>query len=203
MEKQSSKCQFCGSKTYGPSCPFSPYPKRLHAHVDDVTRCTWCGSKTLYGPGCTFSPTKHHMTGMNMFNLMVKESFIMGYVMKKIIQPITESAAFRMGLIDARGNIIKKTETIQERMAFGPIDKYVLKLKRLLGNKTDLLNTEIYLESAVKNAETSIELYEKELKLKHDIENIMKHFNQTINEASESGVSVPTIEKIILDSIKQ
>lgn len=202
MEKQ-SKCQFCGGKSYGPACPYSPYPKRIHAHVDDITRCTWCGSKTLYGPGCPYSPTKMHMTGMNVFNMMAKESFIIGYIMKKIMQPINESAAFKMGVIDANGNMIKKPETIEERMSFTPVDKYILKLKHLLGNKADLLNTQVVLESAIKASQVPIELYEKEVQFKDKLEIILNSFNELLNEAANNGLPIPTVEKTILDLFKK
>jgi len=203
MSVKESHCVFCGSLSYGRNCPWSSFPTKLHLHTDDHTKCSFCGSKVRIGPGCPFSPTGKHMAGANFFNGMAKESFIMAYVMKTLATPIHETPAFKLGLIDAYGSIVKRPETLEEQMAYTPLDSYIFKLKSLLGNKNDLLNSEVYLEAVVKNAEIPIELYEKEVKLRNLMKVIVKHFDEILNEASDSGLPIMLVQKIILESFME
>lgn len=203
MDKKKSTCVFCGSVSYGKNCPWSHFAAKLHLHTDDSTKCSWCGSSNRIGPGCAFSPTGKHMAGANLFNGIASESFIQGYIMQKLAEPISTSQAFKLGLIDAKGNILHKPTTIEEQMAFTAIDSYLIKLKNLLGNRVDLLNTEIYLEAAVKTANIPIELYETEVSLKNAMKVIVKHFNELVNEATNRNLPLPAIEKIILESFNE
>lgn len=202
MSNKTSKCVFCGQTTYGKSCPWSHFKNKLHLHTDDSSKCSFCGSSVKIGPGCAHSPTGKHMVGANFFNSMVAESFIMGYVMSKLSEKIFESPAFKMGLIDESGNMIKKAETLEEQLAFSSVDAYVLKLKKLLGNKIELLNTSIYLEKAVETSVVPIELYEKEVQFKSEMNNWVKHFFVMAEKAYENNLPTPVIEKIILEAFQ-
>lgn len=203
MSTKPSKCVFCGSASYGKNCPWSHFVTKIHLHTDDSTKCSFCGSSTKIGPGCPFSPTGKHMVGANFFTGLAAESFIQAYMMNKLSEPISVSRAFKLGLIDARGNVVKKPDTLEEHMAFTAIDSYLIKLKTLLGNRVDLLNNEVYLEACAKNAQVPIELYEKEVRLKNMMKVIVKHFNEVINEAAEHSLPLPLIEKIILEAFKE
>ena len=202
MPNIETKCVFCGSRSRGKNCPYSAFNNHVHVHTGDPTRCSFCGSKTIIGPNCPYSPTGKHMAGANFFNSMATESFIQGYVMKKLVEPITNSPAFQMGIIDIEGNMLRKPETLDEQMAFTAIDSYLLKLKKLLGNKVDLLNNDIYLEAAIKTANLPIELYDKEVKAKTMMKIIVKHFNEVVNE-SLKDLPITTVEKIILESFEE
>lgn len=202
MSNKQSRCVFCGQTTYGKTCPWSPFKDKLHVHIDDPTKCSFCGSSVKIGPGCTHSPTGRHMVGTNFFSGMVAESFILGYVMNKLSEKVYESQAFKLGLIDEKGDKIKKIETIEEQLAFSSIDSYLLKLKKLLGNKIDLLNNEIYLEKAVEASETPIEFYDKEVEFKSEMNNLAKHFFEIVEKAKSNNLPLPAIEKIILDSFR-
>lgn len=55
-----SHCQYCGSTSYGLSCPISP--NKLHVHMDG-TGCPYCGS-TSKGNTCPLSPDPQHRHGL-------------------------------------------------------------------------------------------------------------------------------------------
>jgi hypothetical protein len=68
-----------------------------------------------------------------MANLV--DIYIVYRVLRKLSTPFTEWPAFAAGVIDAEGNILKKSKdrrTVDEIDSFTPLDVMVLKLKRLL-----------------------------------------------------------------------
>jgi hypothetical protein len=203
MTKKESRCVFCGALSYGRNCTYSHFVQKIHLHTDDPTKCSYCGSKTVIGPGCQFSPTGKHMASANFYNGLAAESFIIGYIMKTLATPIHETQAFKLGIVDASGAIIKHPETLEEQMAYTPIDAYIFKLKNLLGNKKDLLNNEIYLEAVSKNAELPISLYDKEVKLKNDMRIVAKRFKEVLDESAEQGLPIMLVQKIILEALRE
>ncbi len=65
-----------------------------------------------------------------MIDLFLVYSFI-----KRLVTPFDQWPAFKLGIIDKDGNILRKKRdlrTIEERNAFGIYDTMVLKLKKLL-----------------------------------------------------------------------
>lgn len=71
------------------------------------------------------------------------------FVMKKLIMPIYKTDAYKLGIIDRMGKMIKNPETKEEKLAYGSFDKLMFKLKRLLGNKIGQLNNFMYVQSTV------------------------------------------------------
>jgi len=201
MADKKSTCVFCGSTSYGKNCVWSSFTPKIHLHTGDPTKCSFCGSSVRFGPGCPFSPTGKHMAGANFFNPMVAEAFVTGLIMHNLSQRIEDTQAFKLGLINEFGNVVKQPSTLEERTAFSSIDKYLLKLKKLLGTNIGLLNNQVYLESAIKTSEIPIELYDKEVKLKADMKMLMNRFYSTLEEARDNNLPLCLIEKIILESL--
>jgi hypothetical protein len=76
---------------------------------------------------------------------MLVDLFMVYNFLKRLATPFNEWEAYKLGIIDERGNILKKKKdfTLQkERSAFGVFDTMILKLKRLIekvpGGKTRL-----------------------------------------------------------------
>lgn len=69
-------------------------------------------------------------------------------VMKRLITPIKRTKAFKLGLVDRSGKVLKKPETKEEKKAFTPLDTLIFKIKRMLGSKLAQLNTFMYLQSS-------------------------------------------------------
>jgi len=70
-------------------------------------------------------------------------------VLKKLITPIQNSKAFKLGLIDKSGKMIKEPETKEERNAVTLFDQIMFKVKALLGSRVAKLNRFIYLQTVL------------------------------------------------------
>src|SRR5210317_661254 len=76
---------------------------------------------------------------------MIVDLFLVYSMVKRLATPFNEWEAYKRGIIDERGNILKSRKdlrTIKERDAFGLYDLMILNLKRLVekipGGKTRL-----------------------------------------------------------------
>jgi hypothetical protein len=139
---------------------------------------------------------------------MVKDSvdncIITGYLLKKLNMPITETAAYKMGIINEKGQKIKAPETNEEKMAYMPLDEYVIAIKNALGSKLDIIDSSIFLQKQNQlQLEDVIKLYETEIALKLQLKDRIKDFYQTIKEAQKQGLPDIVIEKIILECLKE
>jgi hypothetical protein len=68
---------------------------------------------------------------------MIVDLFLVYSFIKRLATPFDEWPAFKLGIIDADGNQLKKKKdlkTVEERAAFGVYDLMILKLKKLLAN---------------------------------------------------------------------
>lgn len=66
---------------------------------------------------------------------MIVDLFLVYSFIKRLATPFNEWPAFKLGIIDADGNLLKKKKdlkTVEERAAFGVYDLMILKLKKLL-----------------------------------------------------------------------
>ena len=73
---------------------------------------------------------------------------IMSFILiKKIVTPITQTKAFKLGLINSAGKVIKEPKTDEENESLTLLDKIVLKIKRLLSNRLLNLNNFLYLST--------------------------------------------------------
>lgn len=68
--------------------------------------------------------------------------FLVYEFIKRLSTPFDKTNAFKLGLIDADGNRLKKAETKEEKAALGYYDRMIFNLKRLLslvpGGKTQI-----------------------------------------------------------------
>lgn len=83
------------------------------------------------------------------------DSIITFLLLKKLITPFTSTIAYKLGLIDSNGKIIKVPETDKEKDALTILDRVIFKLKRLLGSKVLVLNRFMYLKTL------NIDMYNK------------------------------------------
>lgn len=66
---------------------------------------------------------------------MIVDLFLVYSMVKRLATPFNEWEAYKRGIIDERGNILKSRKdlrTIKERDAFGLYDLMILNLKRLV-----------------------------------------------------------------------
>lgn len=198
-----SKCSFCGSTSWGKNCKYSPY-KQTHFHGDAKNKCVWCGSTQMYGKGCKYSPSGYHGASSNAYTQMVGESLPLGRLIKTLSTPFIETNAYKLGLINENGELIKKPITQEEKQAYTLLDRYVFKVKSLLGNKLDLINHSTFLESVLIEEDISdLDKYKSELELKNELEVIAKRLNEAVEKALTSGIALNTIEKTILEKFSK
>jgi hypothetical protein len=73
---------------------------------------------------------------------------IMSFILiKKLVCPITQTKAFKLGLINSAGKVIKEPKNDEENQALTLLDRIVLKIKRLLNTKLLNLNNFLYLST--------------------------------------------------------
>jgi hypothetical protein len=75
------------------------------------------------------------------------DSVLTYILVKKLVTPIAKTKAYKMGLVDAVGKTIKSPETDEEEESLTLFDKFIFKLKRVLGAKISLLNRFLYLQT--------------------------------------------------------
>ena len=195
--KPKSRCTFCGSTDRGKGCRFGPHG--VHFHQDDPTKCSYCGSSD-YGKGCKINPTSDlHMRGA-VFNNMYKESvqsFLDNNVLlKELKKDYKDFQCFKLGIIDENGNKLKNPITEQEQIAYSSFTRTVLRLKKYLGSKIDLMEAHNSLDSTL-NLNENIEHYKKVLVYQDRINDIVNELYKTLDEAQQDGLPLEDIKKLI------
>jgi len=192
-----SRCTYCSSINFGKGCRYGPHG--VHFHPNDSTRCAYCNSPN-YGKGCRVNPTSDlHIHGIT-FNTMFREtvqSFLDNKVLiKELKKDFTEFECFKCGVIDENGNKVNSPVTEEQKSSFSPMIKTLLKIKRHLGSKVELLQVHDLLENRV-SFDTDLVQYEKVLTYKDKIDDVINNLYQILDEAQRDGVSIENIKKLI------
>ena len=206
MSTNVSKCMYCGSHNYGGGCSFSP--SKQHIHIDDPNKCIYCGSKS-YGGGCVFNKRSNmHVHGIE-YNDMLKDSvqntIIFGYLIERLNVPIEETLAYKAGIIDHNYSLIRLPTSDADKVAYTPLDAYVFKIKKMLGSKIDLLNSEIIFEKMKNDGksllnEDKIKKYEVELKLKERMKKCILEMYDIFDDGYQCGIDLGVLERILLEN---
>ena len=207
MKPTSSTCIYCGSRAYGPGCPYSPHGRHVHAPFEK--KCIYCGSSNT-GPGCPYNPAKRkiHVHGVD-YNSMIKDSvqnsIISTFLIQKLNEPITESQAYKLGIVNEHGKKIKDPETLEELNSYTLWDEYVFNIKQVVKEQLPLINNQIYLNNQKIHEEFNKEEYTKkyvlENSLKESFKQITDNFSSCINDALQKGLTIKEIEKILFEII--
>jgi len=188
-----SRCVFCGSTSYGRGCRYGP--KGHHFHPDDSSRCSWCGS-TSYGLGCRLNPNgKEHVHGIE-YNAMIKENMNKRFLLKELNKDYKEFEAYKLGIINDSGDKIKEPVTEQEQAAYSPETKTILKIKKYLGSKLDLINQTAVLESASK-LNYNKDNHKKVLEYEQKINDIIAELHKTTDEALKEGLTLEQVQALL------
>jgi hypothetical protein len=195
---QQSRCTYCGSISYGKGCRFGPHS--CHFHPDDSTKCSYCGSSS-YGKGCKLNPTSNLHVHGGVFNDMLKDS-IQSFLDHKVFiaelkKDYSEFECYKLGIIDSQGNKIKAPITEQEKNSFGPMVKTLLKLKRYLGSKVELMEATNDLEKDSILLEGDITKYKKILEYQSKMDDVLSEMYRVIDEAQQNGLSLDEVKKLI------
>lgn len=189
-KQQISRCMYCGSTSYGKGCRYAPHG--VHFHPSDAKKCAYCGS-TSFGKGCKLNPFDNlHLHGIN-YNSMFKESLKNNFIKEQLSKNFTDFEAFKLGIIDEKGDKIKEPVSEQEKLAYSPTTKTILKIKKHLGSKWDLIQNTIVLEAESK-IEYKKETHQKFLKYESQIHSLLSQLHELTNEALSEGLSMEQVE---------
>jgi len=195
---QKCRCTFCGSTDYGKGCRFGPHG--VHFHPDTSTKCSYCGS-TDYGKGCRLNPTSNLHVHGSVYNNMYKES-VQSFLDNNILlnelkKNYTEFECYKLGIIDSSGNKIKTPNTVLEHLAYSSFTKTVLKLKKYLGPKIDLLEATNSLEKLTLPLNEDMDHYKKMLQYQDRIDGMINELYQILDEAQSEGIPLEEVKKLI------
>jgi len=195
---QQNRCTFCGSTDHGKGCRYGPHG--VHFHPDDSTKCSYCGSPD-YGKGCKLNPTSNlHIHG-GVYNNMYKESvqsFLDNTILlKELKKEYKDFQCYELGIIDERGNKIKNPITEQEQIAYSSFTRTILKLKKYLGAKTELMDAGNSLEKLSVPINENIEHYKKVLMYQDKVDTIINELYKTLDEAQQDGLPLEDVKKLI------
>lgn len=194
--KPIDRCIYCNSASYGWGCKHSA--NKLHFHATDSTKCSYCGS-TSYGKGCRYSPDGIHIHGINYNQMLtdsIDENINNGILLNFLRKKITDYKAYKLGIIDESGNKIKEPITEQERASYTPSIRTILKIKRYLGSKLQLME-EIMNLKARSNLDYCAENHKKVLSYEDKFNEIYAMFHETVHQAQEDGLTFEQIESLI------
>lgn len=169
-------CMYCGSKSYGKGCIFSP--TNTHVHMDNTNNCIYCGSKYI-GSGCIFNPYgKVHIKSpefLNRVHEQVKDSIILNYLYEKV-----------------------KNTNLNKYLT--PLGRFYKRLSEMIStNGTSLLEVfEIQNKPSFTNL--SKEHYIQATELKNRLNKHYNDINETLKLAN-ANLPEEVIEKILIDAI--
>lgn len=197
-KQQKSRCAYCGSADYGRGCRFGPHGR--HYHADNTLKCGYCGSAS-YGRGCKLNPIGDlHVRG-GVFNNMYKESvqsFLDNSILlRELKKDFTQFPAYKLGIIDENGNKLKNPITEQEQSTFTPFVRTIIKLKKYLGSKIELMEAGSLLEHNSIPFTEDIVKYKKVLEYQDRVETIVNELYKTLDEAQQEGLSLEDIKKLV------
>lgn len=191
--KPVSRCMYCNSTSYGRGCKYAP--KGIHFHPEDPKKCSYCGS-TSYGRGCRLNPFGDiHLHGID-YNKMFNESFKNKFLTKQLNKEFKEFEAYKLGIINEKGDKIKEPITEQEKAAYSPETKTILKIKKYLGSKLDLINQTAILEGASKIGYNK-ENHKMFLKYEQKINDIFAQLHETTDNAIKDGLTLEQVQALL------
>ncbi len=188
---------YCGSTDYGKGCRYGPHG--VHLHADSPGKCVYCKSAS-FGKGCKLNPTSDlHIHGIN-YNSMFKEkfqSFLSNEILlQELKKDFTEFRCFTLGIIDAKGNKIKTPITEEEKASFSPLTKTLLRIKRYIGPKIELIDISNLTESRV-NFKDDLKYYQKLLTYRDKIDESINNIYKVIDDAQADGIQLEDINALI------
>jgi hypothetical protein len=124
--------------------------------------------------------------------------------LKKLMTPFFSSDAYKLKLIDNAGRIIKEPVTDAEKSALTLLDKFVLKIKRLLGSRISNLYNFLYLQTLGQNVYNNLIVMGSTAQ-RYEIKKIARDFKrlQESVDMSSDEVIYTLLTEEIADQLEQ
>ena len=191
--KPVSRCLYCNSTSYGKGCRVAP--KGVHFHPSDPKKCSYCGSPA-YGKGCKLNPfSEIHLHGIN-YNTMFNEALSNWFLLRELNKNYKDFQAYKLGIINENGDKIKEPLTENEKSAYSSETKTILKIKKYLGSKLDLINQTAILESASK-FNYNKDSHKKVLEYEQKINDIIAQLHETTDNALKEGLTIEQVQALL------
>ena len=195
---QKSRCVFCNSTDYGKGCRFGSHG--VHFHPQDFSKCSYCGSPD-FGKGCRLNPTNNlHIHG-GVYNNMHKENMqsILDNILliNELKKSYTEFQCYKLGVIDGNGNKIKQPITEEEQHSYCSLTRTILRVKKYLGSKIDLLDTAQNFNRENVGISESVEQHKKVIHYRDKFDSLVNEMYKLTEEATHDGIALDSIKKII------
>jgi len=191
--KPVSRCMYCNSTSYGKGCKYAP--KGVHFHPDDAKKCSYCGSMS-FGRGCRMNPFSDlHLHGID-YNKMFNESFKNKFLTQQLNKNFTDFEAYKLGIINEKGDKIKEPITEQEKAAYSPETKTILKIKKYLGSKLDLINQTAILENTTKQGYNK-DNHKTFLEYEQKINDIFAQLHEITDNALKDGLTLEQVQALL------
>lgn len=204
-ESRESRCMYCGSTSYGTGCVFASHSR--HVHVDDPTRCIYCGL-LAYGSGCIFNPfSRVHIHGADV-GQTIKETFRktveLSYITDRLFTATEKTEAYKLGLINKEGKILRPPETAYEQRLISPLNITLNQIKKFINTDAALIIESLKLINNSNITEESVQDFKNSLEFKEELSTILrdlrivisKHINVLSLESLEKN-----IEEVLLNTI--
>lgn len=118
------------------------------------------------------------------------DNIVMMRILKMIVTPFDKSDAFKLGIIDAKGNKIKSPSTPEEKDSYNYLTKFIFNIKKLLNKRNQKTDTKMahamYLVKESNILETQEDIDEEE------IESMLIILEDCGIEEEMSGVAIVT-----------
>ena len=126
------------------------------------------------------------------------QSFLDHYVLlNELKKDFCEFECYKLGIIDNNGNKLKSPVTEEEQMSYSPMTRTVLKLKKYLGPKIELIEAVGLLEHKSLLVEENMEHYKKVLSYQDKIDGLINELYKTLDEAKQDGLMYEDISKLL------
>jgi len=127
--------------------------------------------------------------------------YAMIYILvSRLVKPIRDWDAYKLGLIDNAGMKLRDPVTSKEKASYGLVDKFVLKIKNLVGhNKLRTLAAFLLLKEATENDPL---LTDEELLLYYNKQRIAQHlFTELMESLAENDISESCFWNLLIQGI--
>lgn len=104
---------------------------------------------------------------------------------------------YKLGIIDENGNKLKTPITEQEQISYSSFTKTVLKLKKYLGPKVELMEASNSLEKLTVSLNENIEHYKVFLEYQTKVETLINELYKTLDEAQQSGIPLEEVKLLL------
>lgn len=201
MKVTKSNCVYCGLPNYGKGCRFGP--RQIHVHPTP-NRCMYCGL-TVMGKGCRFAPSGIHVR-FGDFGFIQREQYnqglLTGYLFNKLSEPIESHDAYKLGIVNEHGELLRQPETEQEQNACNMLEMMLISLKRQFGDDIHYVINETIFKSTLQDKEFDVKSYQDEVDFKGIVEDLAKQLYNAIDEYKDR-LNSEKIDQCIMEGFKK